>query len=84
MLTFQVLFLDIAMPEKMTRKQILQRYDDNYGLPTDEMVLQMKQACEKIENMKTYDDWFKVCYKTIIIMLHVQDHYNYATCTRPL
>ena len=55
-----MLFLDIAMPEKMTRNQILQRYDDNYGLPTDEMVLDMKQACEKIENMKTYDDWFKV------------------------
>ena len=48
------------MPEGMDRKQIIKRYDDNYGLPTDAMVAQMKQACDRISNMKTYDDFFKV------------------------
>ena len=67
----QVLFLDIAMPSGMTRDQIIKRYDDNCGFPTDQMVTEMKTACAKIESMKTYDDWFKVCkfghYSLILI-----------------
>ena len=64
----QVLFLDIAMPPGMSRDQIIKRYDDNCGFPTDKMVTEMKAACTKIENMKTYDDWFKVS-KSMIISL---------------
>ena len=62
----QVLFLDIAMPPGMSRDQIIKRYDDNCGFPTDKMVTEMKAACTKIENMKTYDDWFKVSKSMII------------------
>ena len=54
------------MPPGMSRDQIIKRYDDNCGFPTDKMVTEMKAACTKIENMKTYDDWFKV-RKSIII-----------------
>lgn len=47
------------MPSKLSRDQIIKRYDDNHGFPTDAMVTEMKQAVERIENMKTYADWFK-------------------------
>lgn len=61
LLAFQVLFQDIAMPKGMSRKDIIKRYDDNMGFPSEEMVNQMKAACNKINNeMKTYADWFKI------------------------
>ncbi|KAL8564676.1 hypothetical protein ACOMHN_004170 [Nucella lapillus] len=60
-LAFQVLFLDIALPKDMSRKQIVERYDAHFGFPTPKMVSEMKQACDIIKNkMATYDDWFKV------------------------
>ena len=62
-----MLFLDIAMPSGMSRDQIIKRYDDNCGFPTDNMVTEMKAACNKIESMKTYDHWFKV--SKIILLL---------------
>ncbi|XP_076436987.1 uncharacterized protein LOC143276386 [Babylonia areolata] len=60
-LAFQVLFLDIALPGSLKRKQIIERYDAHFGFPTTEMVAAMKDACDVIKNkMATYDDWFKV------------------------
>ena len=56
------------MPPGMSRDHIIKRYDDNCGFPTDKMVTEMKAACTKIENMKTYNDWFKVS-KSMIISL---------------
>ena len=57
----QVLFLDIAQPPDMTRKQIIERYDAHFGFPTSDMVSKMKEACDVIKNkMATYNDWFKV------------------------
>ena len=55
-----MLFLDIAIPEGMSQADILKRYDSNYGFPTAAMVEEMKDACQKIANMKTYEDWFQV------------------------
>nr|KAG5693713.1 hypothetical protein BaRGS_008355 [Batillaria attramentaria] len=57
----KVLFLDIALPSSMSRADVVKRYDDHFGFPTPEMVAEMKVACDRIKNqMKTYDDWFKV------------------------
>ncbi|WAQ93483.1 UB2J1-like protein [Mya arenaria] len=60
LLAFQVLFLDIAMPAGKSRKELIKRYDDNLGFPTADMVAQMKDSVERINNMKTFDDWYKV------------------------
>lgn len=60
LLAFQVLFLDIAMPKGKSRKDLIKRYDDNLGFPTPEMVKQMKESVDTINNMKTFDDWYKV------------------------
>ncbi|XP_005099840.1 uncharacterized protein LOC101857027 [Aplysia californica] len=60
-LAFQVRFLDIAMPAKMSRDEVIKRYDNNFGFPTKEMVDELKDAFVKINNeMKTYQDWFKI------------------------
>ncbi|XP_059149626.1 uncharacterized protein LOC131936587 [Physella acuta] len=60
-LAFQASFIDIAMPRGMTRQQIIQRYDDNLGFPSKEMVDAMKEAFSKINNeMENYQDWFKI------------------------
>ena len=55
-----MLFLDIAMPVGMSRDELIERYDENCGFPTDKMVADMKEACARIDNMKTFQDWFKV------------------------
>ncbi|CAG5136313.1 unnamed protein product [Candidula unifasciata] len=61
LLAFQVIFLDIAWPESMSRDQIIQRYDDNWGFPTKDMVTRMKTECHKISNeIHTYADWYTV------------------------
>ncbi|KAK3587844.1 hypothetical protein CHS0354_019713 [Potamilus streckersoni] len=60
LLAFQVLFLDIAMPNGKSRKELIQRYDDNLGFPTPEMVAEMKNSVDRIKNMKTYADWYSV------------------------
>ncbi|XP_033761678.1 LOW QUALITY PROTEIN: uncharacterized protein LOC117343441 [Pecten maximus] len=60
LLAFQVLFLEIAMPKGMSRDAMKKRYDDNMGFPTDEMVANMKTSVQKINDAKTYQDWFKV------------------------
>ena len=44
----------------MSRDDIIRRYDDNNGAPTAAMRVEMKAACQRIEDMKTYSDWFKV------------------------
>ncbi|CAL1528472.1 unnamed protein product [Lymnaea stagnalis] len=60
-LAFQVVFLDVAMPENMSRADIIQRYDDNWGFPTRTMVNQMKEVCKKIKNdVTSYADWFEM------------------------
>ena len=48
------------MPRNMSREQLIKRYDANNGSPTPDMVKEMKQACQRIDNMKTYPEWFKV------------------------
>ncbi|XP_067650518.1 uncharacterized protein [Haliotis asinina] len=60
LLAFQVLFLDIAMPAGKSRKDLLKRYDDNHGFPSPDMVKQMKGAVQQINDMNTYDDWYKL------------------------
>ncbi|KAH3873657.1 uncharacterized protein LOC127869059 [Dreissena polymorpha] len=60
LLAFQVLFLDIAMPPDMSRKDLIKSYDDNLGFPTEKMVAKMKESVERINNMKTFVDWYKV------------------------
>ena len=64
------------MPSGMTRDQIIKRYDDNCGFPTDKMVAEMKAACAKIGNMKTYDDWFKV--RSGFFLNHIPNQYSKA------
>ena len=64
-----MLFLDIAMPSNLSRKQIIERYDNNSGFPTDAMVVEMKAAVKKIEAMKTYEDWFNVRHCTLKIIV---------------
>lgn len=59
-LAFQVRFLDIAMPPKMKRADLVKRYDENLGFPTESMVAEMKEACDMISKLNTYEDWFKV------------------------
>ncbi|BFZ11825.1 hypothetical protein BsWGS_14864 [Bradybaena similaris] len=60
-LAFQASFLDVAMPAGMSRKNIIKRYDDNFGFPTTEMVQVMKEAFVNINtNMKNYQDWFRI------------------------
>ncbi|XP_061186101.1 uncharacterized protein LOC133194137 [Saccostrea echinata] len=60
LLAFQVLFLDIAMPKGKSKADLVKRYDNNLGFPTEEMVKQMKESVQLINNMKTYSDWFNV------------------------
>ena len=48
------------MPDGMSLDEIIARYDSNFGFPTDSMVEEMKAACQKIADMKTYADWYKV------------------------
>ncbi|XP_046573586.1 uncharacterized protein LOC124281679 isoform X2 [Haliotis rubra] len=60
LLAFQVLFLDIAMPAGKSRKELLKRYDENHGFPSPDMVKQMKGAVQQINDMNTYDDWYKL------------------------
>ena len=60
-LAFQASFLDLAMPAGMSRQAIIQRYDSNFGFPTKDMVVEMKEINTKIETqMKNYQDWFKI------------------------
>lgn len=61
LLAFQVVFMDIAMPDDLTRDDIIKRYDDNWGFPTEDMVHSMKSQCSKILNeIQTYADWYKI------------------------
>ncbi|KAL4226827.1 hypothetical protein ACF0H5_014805 [Mactra antiquata] len=60
LLAFQVLFLDIAMPKGKSKTELIKRYDDNLGFPTADMVKMMKDSVDTINNMKTFDDWYKV------------------------
>lgn len=62
--TVQVLFLDIAMPKGKSRADLVKSYDRNLGFPTEEMVKQMKESIQRINDMKTYSDWFKVNHMT--------------------
>ncbi len=57
---FQVLFLDVARPSKMTIKEVCERYDANYGLPTEAMEAEMKEAVKKLKAVATYQNWFEV------------------------
>ena len=65
-LSIQVLFLDIAMPTGKSRKELIKRYDDNLGFPTEDMVKQMKESVKKITDMKTFSDWYKVSLMLMI------------------
>lgn len=65
-----MLFLDIAMPDGMSRDELIERYDKNCGFPTDGMVADMKEACTRIDNMKTFQDWFKVGQTSNLFILH--------------
>lgn len=60
LLAFQVLFLDIAMPKGVSRGDLVKRYDGNLGFPTTDMLKQMKESFQKLENVKSYKDWFEV------------------------
>ena len=60
LLAFQVLFLDIAKPKEMDFAQISARYDANYGLPTEQMEKEMKDAVKKIKEIKSYPEWFAI------------------------
>ena len=57
------------MPKGKSRKDLIKRYDDNYGFPTEDMVKQMKQSVDTINKMNTFADWFKV--KAIITYFSV-------------
>jgi len=57
---FQVLFLDIARPAKMNIKEVCERYDKNFGLPTDQMETEMREAVKKLKAVKNYSDWYEV------------------------
>lgn len=67
--TVQVLFLDIAMPKGKSRADLVKSYDRNLGFPTEEMVKQMKESIQRINDMKTYSDWFKVNHMTRLSQL---------------
>lgn len=61
LLAFQVVFLDIAWPENMTRDQIIQRYDENWSFPTKAMITEMQTECHKInKEIHTYADWYRI------------------------
>jgi len=62
LLAFQVLFLDIARPKALTLEQVAQRYDENHGLPTEDMETQMAAAVKRIkgDEIKNYSDWFNI------------------------
>jgi hypothetical protein len=55
---FQVLFMDIAKPVGMSFKDITERYDKHFGLPTTEMEKQMKEVVQKIPQAQNYPEWF--------------------------
>ncbi|CAL1537315.1 unnamed protein product [Lymnaea stagnalis] len=60
-LAFQASFLDIAMPAGMSREDVIKRYDDNFGFPTEDMVAEMKRAFARInDEMHSYADWFEI------------------------
>jgi len=60
LLAFQVLFLDIARPQGLSLKDVQGRYEGNYGFPTEEMQVALKEAVKKIKSIKNYNDWFSV------------------------
>eukprot|EP01114_Cavostelium_apophysatum_P017645 TRINITY_DN5298_c0_g1_i3.p1 TRINITY_DN5298_c0_g1~~TRINITY_DN5298_c0_g1_i3.p1 ORF type:complete len:308 (-),score=114.98 TRINITY_DN5298_c0_g1_i3:41-964(-) len=55
-----VLFLDIARPAGMSIEKVVERYDQNYGMPTADMEKEMKVAVQKIKAIKGYPEWFEV------------------------
>jgi len=52
LLAFQVLFLDIARPAGMKLQEVQERYESNFGLPTPEMDVALKEAVKKIKTIK--------------------------------
>jgi len=60
LLAFQVLFLDIARPKELSLKEVAERYDNNYGLPTEQMENDMKSAVAKIKTVANYPEFFKI------------------------
>jgi len=59
LLVFQVQFLDIAKPTAMNLKQICEKYDSNYGLPTTEMEAAMKGTVKLIKKICNFREWFE-------------------------
>ena len=55
------------MPTGKSRKELIKRYDDNLGFPTEDMVKQMKESVKKITDMKTFSDWYKVSLQMLMI-----------------
>jgi len=60
LLAFQVLFLEIAKPPQLNKKQIEERYDNNFGMPTPDMEKAMKEAVKKIKAVKDYKEWYAI------------------------
>ncbi|CAD5112816.1 unnamed protein product [Dimorphilus gyrociliatus] len=60
LIAFQVIFLDVAMPGNMPINNVIQRYDENNGFPSESMMKEIKARFKGLEEIKNYGDWFNV------------------------
>ena len=60
--TIQCAFINIASPSTKTSDETLQCYDENYGLPSEEMMQQFKAIVRVVAKMKTCEDMFEVSF----------------------
>ena len=58
--TLQCAFIDIASPPTRTIDETIQQYDENYSMPSDEMIKQFKAIVLEVKELQTFEDIYKV------------------------
>ena len=58
--TYQIIFLNIAMPKDAIIDDVISRYDENSGFPTSEMVAEFQNQSALYNECGTYEEYFKV------------------------
>ncbi|XP_005099843.1 uncharacterized protein LOC101857575 [Aplysia californica] len=61
-LAFQVQLLDLTQSTGMDHKELIQHFDDNFGLPTEDIMKTLKEMANQLDgnDWVSFSGWFKV------------------------